>query len=177
MKKIIQILLSAFLLTACSQHLVAANSTRAKSNAPKITAEDAAAFEQTKKAAEQGDITAQFNLAMMYSNGKGVNKNHPEAFKWCKKAAEQGYVDAQALLALIYRFGSGVEMNNTESLVWSYVVKDVKDNITDESIKEIIDVNIKELEKLLDAKTVEQSKQRAREIQKKIAAKKPAGSV
>ena len=39
-----------------------------------------------RKAAEQGDVYAQFNLALMYDNGKdGVNQeDYKEAVKWCK---------------------------------------------------------------------------------------------
>ena len=34
-------------------------------------------FESVKKAAEQGDAEAQFNLGYMYANGEGVQKTMP----------------------------------------------------------------------------------------------------
>jgi TPR repeat protein len=43
-----------------------------------------------RKAAEQGNADAQFNLAVAYENGAGVPKNLAEAAKWYLKAAEQG---------------------------------------------------------------------------------------
>ena len=48
------------------------------------------------KAAEQGNMTAQLNLAALYENGWGVPKNIEEALKWYQKAAEQGNSSAQS---------------------------------------------------------------------------------
>ena len=35
-----------------------------------------------RKAADQGDATAQFNLAILYDNGEGVPKDYAEAYSW-----------------------------------------------------------------------------------------------
>ena len=35
-----------------------------------------------RKAAEQGDGDAQFNLGLMYAKGKGVPQDYVEAYKW-----------------------------------------------------------------------------------------------
>ena len=48
------------------------------------------AIKELKPVAEQGDSLAQFNLGLMYYNGRGVTKDYTEAIKWYKKAAEQG---------------------------------------------------------------------------------------
>ncbi|MBQ2988815.1 MAG: leucine-rich repeat protein, partial [Clostridia bacterium] len=47
------------------------------------------------KAAEQGHITSQFNLAVRYANGRGVERNDKKAVEWYTKAAEQGDNDAK----------------------------------------------------------------------------------
>jgi TPR repeat protein len=47
-----------------------------------------------KKAAEQGHVAAQCNLAYCYMGGLGVDTNCEEAIYWYKKAAEQGNEDA-----------------------------------------------------------------------------------
>ena len=52
-----------------------------------------------RKAAEQNDAKAQFELASCYVNGEGVTKDFGEAAKWYRKAAEQSNVDAQNSLA------------------------------------------------------------------------------
>ena len=44
-----------------------------------------------RKAADQGDASAQYHLGFCYINGTGVVKNEVESVKWYRKAAEQGY--------------------------------------------------------------------------------------
>ena len=46
-------------------------------------------------AADQGDAAAQFNLGVMYDNGRGVLKDEAEAVRWYRLAAEQGDADAR----------------------------------------------------------------------------------
>ena len=60
-----------------------------------MTQDDAEAAKWSRKAAEQGDSMAQFNLGLMYDNGRGVPQDNTEAAKWYRKAAEQGYANAQ----------------------------------------------------------------------------------
>jgi TPR repeat protein len=48
-----------------------------------------------QKAAAQENTGAQYNLGVMYTNGKGVSKDAKQAVYWYKKAAEQGYAGAQ----------------------------------------------------------------------------------
>ena len=43
-----------------------------------------------RKAAEQGDAPAQYNLGTMYGNGEGVPEDHVEAARWYRRSAEQG---------------------------------------------------------------------------------------
>ncbi|WP_221898222.1 tetratricopeptide repeat protein [Bathymodiolus japonicus methanotrophic gill symbiont] len=61
-----------------------------------------------RKAAEQGDAIAQFNLGLMYAIGKGVVQDDKEVFKWYRKAAEQGHARAQFNLGVMYYNGQGV---------------------------------------------------------------------
>ena len=53
-----------------------------------------------RKAAEQGHVSAQFNLGVMYETGEGVPEDKAEATKWIRKAAEQGDEDAKAWLGI-----------------------------------------------------------------------------
>ena len=41
-----------------------------------------------KKAANKGNVIAQFNLAKMYKNGVGVNKDYDKAFEIFEQIAE-----------------------------------------------------------------------------------------
>jgi len=65
-------------------------------------------IENCRVKAEQGDSSAQYNLALMYSNGKGVPKDSKEGVKWYRLAAEQGVPDAQNNLGVLYYHGAGV---------------------------------------------------------------------
>lgn len=48
------------------------------------------AVEWCRKAAEQGNVDAQYKLGVMYGSGKGVPQHFAEALKWYQLAAEQG---------------------------------------------------------------------------------------
>ena len=55
-------------------------------------------FESYRKAAEQGDAEAQYNLGVCYENGIGVEKDLFEAVRYYRMAAKQGYKDAKKRL-------------------------------------------------------------------------------
>ena len=54
------------------------------------------------KAAEQGNVNAQYNLGNLYLRGQGASQNDNLAFSWFIKAAEQGDAPAQYNLCLLY---------------------------------------------------------------------------
>ncbi len=65
-----------------------------------------------KKAAEQGNAFAQFNLGLMYEKGRGVPQDDGQAVVWYKKAAEQGHAIAQYNLGVMYAKGVGMPQND-----------------------------------------------------------------
>ncbi len=71
-----------------------------------------------RKAAERDVARAQFNLGVLYEEGKGVKLDYVEAVKWYRKAAEQGDVRAQNNLGNMYRNGYGVKLDNDEAVKW-----------------------------------------------------------
>jgi len=56
-----------------------------------------------RKAAEQGDMEAQFCLAKMYAEGDGVSQDFAEYQKWLQTAAEHGHATAQFLMGVRYQ--------------------------------------------------------------------------
>ncbi|MET4492098.1 tetratricopeptide repeat protein [Bradyrhizobium sp. LA7.1] len=68
--------------------------------------------------ANDGDAAAQYNLALMYMTGRGVQQDYAVAAIWLRKAAEQGYAFAQSNLGTLYRDGRGVPENDAEAVVW-----------------------------------------------------------
>ncbi|MBI4550408.1 MAG: sel1 repeat family protein [Candidatus Omnitrophica bacterium] len=66
--------------------------------------------------AEQGDMEAQFELAVMYENGHGVKKNISQALEWYKKAENNGHVGALVTLGWFYQNGQYVEKNTAHAI-------------------------------------------------------------
>ena len=75
-------------------------------------------FEKTKQLAEQGVISAQYKLGLMYGYGNGITQNNREAVRWYAVAAEQGHAKAQYNLGLMYSKGNGVSVNHVEAVKW-----------------------------------------------------------
>ena len=71
-----------------------------------------------RRAAEQGNTGAQYNLAVRHLNGQGVDQDPAEAVKWLRKAADQGHAGAQDSLGVRYATGQGVTQNESEALKW-----------------------------------------------------------
>ena len=67
---------------------------------------------------EKGDLIAQFYLAKMYREGRGVSKDYKAAVKWFNLLAEQGHAEAQYHLGVAYSFGLGVVPDYEIALKW-----------------------------------------------------------
>ena len=78
----------------------------------------ATALRLWKPLAEQGNSSAQYNLGIMYRNGKGVAQDYKTAVKWYTLAAEQGNAAAQSLLGLMYAGGKGVAQDYVKAHMW-----------------------------------------------------------
>jgi TPR repeat protein len=68
--------------------------------------------------AEQGNVTAQYNLGHMYEKGKGVPQDYKEAVRLYRLSAEQGDVDAQLKLGVSYGMGRGVLKDYALAHMW-----------------------------------------------------------
>jgi len=68
--------------------------------------------------ANQGNAKAQLKLGRMYSEGKGVSRNHFEAVKWFRRAADQGNSEAEFALGVLYAEGLGVTEDHVLALQW-----------------------------------------------------------
>jgi len=63
-----------------------------------------------RRAAELGDVEAEFRLAILYALGSGVARDTAEAMRWLSRASEEGHAMADALL------GSSASLAETYSL-------------------------------------------------------------
>ncbi len=76
------------------------------------------AFYWYKKAAELGYADAQYNLGLLYRDGKGVKQDNNQAVSWIKKAAKQDDALAQNNLGSMYEKGIGVVQDNDKAVKW-----------------------------------------------------------
>ena len=74
--------------------------------------------DELRALAEQGDADAQFNLGVMYANGRGVPEDDTEAVRWYRLAADQGNAAAQVNLGIRYDIGEGVPQDYAEAVRW-----------------------------------------------------------
>lgn len=68
--------------------------------------------------ARAGDPFAQYAIAVMYDDGKGMAQDFAQAFKWYMRAAKQGLVDAQHMVGKFYATGRGRPQNVYKAYVW-----------------------------------------------------------
>lgn len=103
------------LMVAMPVLLLHASPVPAREASPGMSAYHSGQFSEAvvhfKRVARQGCKHAQFNLGVMYGNGRGVNQNYKRAAYWYKRSAGQGKASAQFNLAVLYDNGSGVKQS------------------------------------------------------------------
>ncbi len=71
-----------------------------------------------RRLADEGMVSAQVNLGVMYDNGTGVSEDPTAAVKWYRAAAIQGDRGAQYNLGLMYAAGRGVPQDMNQAAAW-----------------------------------------------------------
>jgi hypothetical protein len=62
-----------------------------------------------EQAARQDYPKAQYNLGLLYEDGRGVKQNYAQAAYWYDKASKAGFTEAQNNLGVLYASGNGVK--------------------------------------------------------------------
>jgi len=75
-------------------------------------------FYYAQKAAKEGNMNAQFDLAMMYGTGINVKKSERKAFNWLHKSAVNGHLQAKYLMGVSFNQGTGVKMQKKLAQYW-----------------------------------------------------------
>jgi hypothetical protein len=71
------------------------------------------------KAAEGGDMQAQYHVGKALQEGKlGLKPDYPQAWKWLEASAKQGLGKASYLLARMAKYGQGVPLSLELSVHW-----------------------------------------------------------
>ena len=73
---------------------------------------------QRKRATNEGNAEAMFNLGLLYANGQGVTQDYVRAREWYEKAAEKGFPSAMGNLGVLYHNGQGVAQDYVWAREW-----------------------------------------------------------
>ncbi len=76
------------------------------------------ALEWFQKSADNGNINAMYQIAIMYRDGNGPKRDNTKHLGWLKKAAENGHAQSQLMLGNMYRDGVKVESDESEAFKW-----------------------------------------------------------
>ncbi|MUK41517.1 hypothetical protein GNP61_08070 [Aliivibrio fischeri] len=122
MKKITILVLTSLLMSGCSSPTILASTVQSADYQKGLEAYNEGNFKisyaKFSSLAGQGNASAQYNLGVMYANGKGVTKDDKQAVNWYRKAAEQGYAFAQYNLGVMYANGKGVTKDDKQAVNW-----------------------------------------------------------
>ena len=77
-----------------------------------------------QRAADHGDVVAQFNLGCMYESGEGLPQDYATAATWYRKAADRGEADAQFNLGCLHDSGKGVAQDYAQAAAWYRMAAD-----------------------------------------------------
>lgn len=117
----LKLLLSAGLLLQVMGSLAAEPTAEAdlrKAARLHLGGETAAAVQIWKKWAQQGDVDAAYNLAVIHQYADGVAYDAAQALAWYRFAAERGDKAAQYALGLMYLKGEGVPADEAKAHEW-----------------------------------------------------------
>jgi localization factor PodJL len=96
----------------------ASASTTGSPSPPNVRTAPADPLDDLRRAARDGDVTAQFEMGARYADGDGVAQDWAEAARWFRLAAENGLGPAQHNLAVLYERGRGLEADPREAARW-----------------------------------------------------------
>ncbi|MGL5121351.1 MAG: tetratricopeptide repeat protein, partial [Plesiomonas shigelloides] len=69
-------------------------------------------------AAKQGNVEAQFAIAVRYDDGVGVEQDDAQALYWYQQAANQGEPVAQYNVGIFYSVGRAVAQDPAQAVLW-----------------------------------------------------------
>jgi uncharacterized protein len=87
-------------------------------NANSVSGNKKQALAWLERAAEHGNIEAQYEFGNALREGFGIVQDYERAAKWLQLAAEHGNADAQYALGQMYRTGIGVPLDNAKAYMW-----------------------------------------------------------
>jgi len=96
-----------------------------------VTKDQKQSFYWSQKAAEQGNVIAQYHLGAMYADGNGVIKDDVQAHKWWNIAAASGKEDAKKNREIIENrmTSEQIAKANKQARKWMEIDRIIKEGI------------------------------------------------
>lgn len=94
-------------------------------------------IDELKKAAKEGNVTAQFKLGDIYEHGKGVDKDGANAIKYYELAANQGDSEAQLALGFLYSRRKLITHDFEKAKYWFEKAAEQEDEIAQFNLAEL----------------------------------------
>ncbi len=108
----------AFLIWIGAGPVLASENPKADAKAAFDAGDFKTAAEILSRLASQGDQAAQYNLAMLYLEGKGVPKDDAMAASLFEDSARQGNPGAALDLGILFRNGQGIRKDLERAYMW-----------------------------------------------------------
>ena len=121
-------------------------------------------FQKIEKKAKQGDSLAQYDLGVMYFEGKDVPKDEKKAVYWITKSANQGDVFSQ--LALVQHYSIG--RSDVKAYKWALVISKTQVHKKDRPLKDLAIISLGRLEEKMTPVQLTESKTLASSTIKKL---------
>lgn len=84
-----------------------------------------------------GDPNAEYNLARLYLDGRGVEKDGRQAARWLNLAADKNHRQSQALLGHLLFTGQGVPRQRAKGLMWLTLAREATEGPQDSWIVDL----------------------------------------
>ena len=78
------------------------------------------------KSCSEGAYKSQYNLAVCYAEGVGVEQSDKKSFEWMLLAAKQGLPEAQYYVGQAFLLGDGINYSVSDSFYWTKLAADGK---------------------------------------------------
>ena len=81
------------------------------------------ALNEWRPLAEQGDTTAQFNLADMYKYGKGVTQDYVQAYMWWSLAGASGFEETNIHRDIVSEWMAADDISKAQAMAREWMEK------------------------------------------------------
>ncbi len=99
-------------------HITIASAGVDEAKAAKNNGDYAAALQEVRPLAQEGNAAAQNLLGIMYYEGQGIPQDYAQALLWYRKAADQGHRGAKTNIGTAYHNGEGVPQDYAKAAAW-----------------------------------------------------------